>query len=43
MIAVTLIVVCLASFVVGWLIAGRLWEKRYWSRQNYMEKLNKKF
>lgn len=43
MIAVTLVVVCLASFVAGWLIADGLCEKRFWDRQDYMEKLNIKF
>ena len=43
MVAVTLVVVCLASFIVGYLIADGLREKRFWGRQNYMEKLNRKF
>lgn len=43
MVAVTLVVICLASFIVGYLIADGLRDKRFWSRQNYMEKLNRKF
>lgn len=43
MIAVTLVVVCVASFTVGWIIADSLRDKRFWGRQNYMEKLNRKF
>lgn len=43
MVAITLIVVCLASFVVGWLIADGVTEKHFWDRQNLMEKINKKF
>lgn len=43
MVAVTLVVVCLASFVVGWIIADGLSDKHFWDRQNYMEKLNRKF
>ena len=42
-VAVTLVVVCLVSFTVGYLIADGLRDKRYWDRQNYMEKLNRKF
>lgn len=43
MVAVTLVVVCLASFIVGYLIADGLSDKRFCNRQNYMEKLNRKF
>lgn len=43
MVAVTLVVVCLASFIVGCIIANELSDKRFWGRQNYMEKLNRKF
>lgn len=43
MVAITLVVVCLASFVVGWLIADGLSEKRFWDRQNFMSRINKKF
>lgn len=43
MVAVTLAVVCVASFAVGWIIADALSDKRFWERQNYMEKLNRKF
>ena len=43
MVAVTLVFVCLASFIVGWLIADKLSDKRFWDRQNYMEKSNRKF
>jgi hypothetical protein len=43
MVAVTLVVVCLASFIAGWLIADGLMEKHFWKRQNYMEKLNRRF
>ena len=43
MVAVTLVGVFLASFIVGYLIANELSEKHFWDRQNYMEKLNRKF
>ena len=43
MVAVTLVVVCLAAFIVGFLIANELSEKRFCDRQNYMEKLDRKF
>lgn len=43
MIAVTLVVTALACFVVGWLIADGLNEKRFWDRQNFMEKINRRF
>lgn len=43
MVAVTLVVVCLASFTVGWLIADGFREKLFWDRQNYMSKINRKF
>ena len=43
MVAVTLVVVCLASFVVGWLIADNIMERRYDKRQDFMEKINRKF
>ena len=43
MVAITLIITSIVCFVIGFLIADRLWEKRFWSRQDYMEKLNKKF
>lgn len=37
------IITSIACFFVGFLIAYRLSDKRFWDRQNYMEKLNKKF
>lgn len=43
MVVVTLVVTALASFVVGYVIADGLSDKRFWDRQNYMEKLNRKF
>lgn len=43
MVAVTLVVTGIACFVVGWLIADGLSDKHFWDRQNYMEKLNRKF
>lgn len=43
MVAVTLIITSFACFFVGFLIADRLSDKRFWDRQDYMEKLNKKF
>lgn len=43
MIAVVLVVTGIACFLVGWLIADGLNDKRFNSRQNYMEKLNRKF
>ena len=43
MVAVTLVLVGLVSFIVGYLIADGLRDKRYWDRQNYMSKINKKF
>lgn len=43
MVAVTLVVVCLASFVVGWLIADSIMERRYDKRQDFMEKINRMF
>jgi len=42
MVAVVLIMVCLASFIVGWLIADGITEKRFWERQNFMEKINRR-
>jgi len=42
-VAVTLVLVCLLSFTVGYLIADGLRDKRYWDRQNHMSKINKKF
>lgn len=41
MVAVTLVVVCLASFVIGWIIADAIRDKRFWSRQNFMSKINR--
>lgn len=43
MVAVTLVVVAVACFLVGYIIADKLCEKHFWYRQNYMEKLNRKF
>ena len=43
MVIVTLIVTGLACFVIGWLIADGIMEKRFWDRQNYMEKINRRF
>lgn len=43
MVAVTLVITGIACFVVGWLIADGLMERRFWKRQNFMEKLNRRF
>lgn len=43
MVAVTLVVTGVACFIVGYLIADGLSDKRFWNRQSFMEKLNRKF
>lgn len=43
MVAVILVVTAIACFIAGWLIADGLTERQFWKRQNYMEKLNRRF
>lgn len=43
MVVFILAVTGIVCIIAGWLIADGLSDRRFWKRQDYMEKLNRKF